>query len=90
MRTLEALARIEPDRVLELIQQKKVFTDSFHNGMIGLPLAISLMEESVDDALAVLEGLEDATSKAIGFIDASHKLGDRDRAGRSKCSTGPS
>ena len=37
MRTLEALARIEPERVLELIQQKKVFTVPFFNGMVGLP-----------------------------------------------------
>ena len=48
--------------------------------MIGLQLANGLMEESVDEALAVLEGLEDPGAKAIGFIDASKKLGDRDRA----------
>ena len=38
------------------------------------------MDESVDEALAVLEGLEDPGSKAIGFIDASNKLGARNRA----------
>ena len=48
--------------------------------MIGLQLAIGLMEESVDEALAVLEGLEDPAAKAIGFIDASEKLAARDRS----------
>ncbi len=90
VRTLEALARIEPERVLELIQQKKVFTAPFYNGMVGLQLAIGLMDESVDDALAVLEGLDDATAKAIGFIDASHKLAPATAPGRLKCSTRPS
>ena len=66
--------------MLELIQQKKVSAVPFFNGMIGLQLASGLMEESVDEALTVLEGLEDPGSKAIGFIDASKKLGDRDRA----------
>ncbi len=80
VRTLEALARIEPERVLELIQQKKVFQVPFFNGMIGLQVAIGLMDESIDEALAVLEGLEDPAAKAIGFIDASNKLGAEDRA----------
>ncbi|HZW31241.1 MAG TPA: carboxypeptidase regulatory-like domain-containing protein [Isosphaeraceae bacterium] len=80
VRTLEALARIEPGRVLELIQQKKAFNVPFLNGMIGLRVAIGLMEESVDEALAVLEGLEDPAAKAIGFIQASHTLGAQDRA----------
>ena len=80
MRTLEALARIEPERVLELIQQKKVFDVPFFNGMIGLRVAIGLMEESVDEALAVLEGLEDPAAKAIGYIDASNKLDAENRA----------
>ena len=57
-----------------------MFTAPFFNGMIGLRVAIGLMDESVDEALAVLEGLEDPASKAIGFIDASHKLGAQDRA----------
>jgi hypothetical protein len=78
--TLEALARIEPERVLELIQQKKVFQVPFFNGMIGLRLAIGLMDESIDEALAVLEGLEDPAVKALGFIRTSNKLGAQDRA----------
>ena len=81
IRTLEALARIEPERVLELIH-KKVFDVPFFNGMIGLRTAIGLMEESVDEALTVLESLEDPTAKAIGYIEGSNKLGtqNRDRA----------
>ena len=31
----------------------------FSNGMIGLQTAIGLMDETIDEALAVLEGLED-------------------------------
>jgi hypothetical protein len=80
VRTLEALARIEPERVLELIQQKKVFKIPYLNGMIGMQVAIGLMEESLDEALAVLEGLEDPAAKAIGFLDASNRLGVQDRA----------
>jgi hypothetical protein len=79
VRTLETLARIEPERVLELIHNK-VFPAPFLNGLIGRYLARGMMEENVDDALAVLEGLEDPAVKAIGFIDASHKLGTQDRA----------
>ena len=73
VRTLEALARIEPERVLELIE-KKVFPMPFFNGMLGLRVATGLMEESIDEALAVLEGLEDPGAKAMGFIKASVKL----------------
>jgi RNA polymerase sigma factor (sigma-70 family) len=75
VRTIEALARIEPERVLELIQQKKAFTAPFFNGMFGLQVAMGMLDESVDEALAVLEGLEDPGSKAIGYIKASEKVG---------------
>ena len=73
VRTLEALARIEPERVLELIE-KKVFNMPFFNGMLGLRVASGLMEDSIDEALAVLEGLEDPGAKALGCIKASFKL----------------
>src|SRR4029077_1734951 len=73
------LARIEPERVLALIQ-KKVFNVPFLNAMIGLRVATGLMDESVDEALAVLEGLEEPASKAIGYIDASNKLGAQNQA----------
>jgi hypothetical protein len=79
VRTVEALARVEPERVLDLIQ-KKVFNNPFLNGMIGLRVAVGLMEESVDEALTVLEGLEDPGARAIGYIEASQKLGAQDRA----------
>ncbi len=78
VRTLEALARIEPERVLELIQ-KKAFNVPFLNAMIGLRVASGMMEESIDEALAVLEGLEQPEAKAMGFIDASKKLGTQNR-----------
>jgi hypothetical protein len=80
MRTLKALARVEPERVIELIQQKKVFNNPFYNGMLGLSVAVGLMDESLDEALAVLEGLEDPGAKAMGFLSASNKLGARDRS----------
>jgi hypothetical protein len=35
-----------------------------------------MMDESVDEALAVLEGMEDPGTKAIGYITASSKMGD--------------
>ncbi len=80
VRTLQALARIEPERVLELVQQKKVFNVPLLNGMIGLQVAPGMMDESVDEALAVLEGMEDPEAKAIGCMTASSKLADRNRA----------
>ena len=50
-----------------------------------------MMDESMDDALAVLEGLEDPAAKAIGFIEASNRLGDtRPGQGASRCWTGRS
>ncbi len=64
--------------MLELIQ-KKVFTVPFLNAMIGLRVASGLMEESLDEALAVLEGLEQPEAKAMGFISASQKLGAENR-----------
>jgi Carboxypeptidase regulatory-like domain len=79
VRMLEALVRVEPERGLGLIQQK-VFNTPFLNGMIAMQTAIGLMDESIDEALAVIEGLEDPTGKAIGFIEASHKLGAQNRA----------
>ncbi len=79
LRTLEALARIEPERVLEIIQRKTASNIAFFNGLIGLQLAIGLMDESPEEALSVLEGMDDATSKAIGFIRMSRRLGARDR-----------
>ena len=79
MRTLEALARVEPERVLELIQ-KKVFNVPFFNAMISLLTAMGLMDESIDEALAVLEGIEDPGAKASGLIEASKRLGDQNRA----------
>ncbi len=80
IRTLEALARIEPGRVVELLSEKKVFTQPFYNGMLGLRVASGLMEQSVDEALAVLEGLEDPGAKAMGYIKASTRLAGKDRA----------
>ena len=80
VRTIEALARIEPERVLELIHQKKAFSAPFFNGMLGLQVASGMMDESVDEALAVLEGLEDPGAKAMGYIHASEKLGAGNRA----------
>ncbi len=79
VRTLEALARVEPARVLELIDNK-VFNSPFLNNMIGLRVASGLMGESIDEALAVLEGLEDPGAKALGYIKASTKLAALDRA----------
>ena len=56
---------------------KKVFTAPFFNGMIGLRVATGLMDESVDEALAVLEGLEEPAAKAIGFIEREQETGRR-------------
>jgi hypothetical protein len=80
VRTLEALARIEPERVLEVIQQKKVFKNAWFSGMIGSRVATGLMDESVDEAVAVLEALEDPGAKALGMIEATHKLESQDRS----------
>jgi hypothetical protein len=80
VRILEVLARIEPERVLDVIQQKKVFDNAYFNGMVGLSLAAGVMEESVDEALAVLEGLENPGARADGLINASKKLGVQNRS----------
>jgi hypothetical protein len=77
--TLEVLARIEPERVLELVQ-KKVFNIPFLDNMIGLRVATGMMVENVDDALAVLEGLDDPGAKAMGYLKAAKALGTPNRA----------
>jgi Carboxypeptidase regulatory-like domain len=79
VRTLQVLARVEPERGLELIQ-KKVFSAPYFNSMISLALAQGLMDQSVDEAMVVLEGVEDPGPKAIGYIEASSRLDARNRA----------
>ena len=39
-----------------------------------------MMDESMEDALAVLESLEDPTMKAMGYLEASTRLGAEKRA----------
>jgi hypothetical protein len=71
--TLRALARIEPERVLDLIE-KKAIKEPLSSSMLGLAVARGLMDESLDEALAVLEGLSDPAAKAGGYIEASKRL----------------
>ena len=78
--TLEALTRVEPERALELIQTNKGFKNAYLNGMIGLRVAAGLMDESIDEALAILEGIGDPGMKAMGMLRASEVLAARDRA----------
>jgi hypothetical protein len=79
VRTLEALAAVEPERCLDLIQ-KNAFNNPMLSGMIGLRVAIGMMDESVEDALTVVEGLEDPGMKTMGYLEASARLGDDKRA----------
>jgi RNA polymerase sigma factor (sigma-70 family) len=79
VRTLEALAGIAPERCLDLIQ-KKAFNNDFLSGMIGQRVVMRMMDENVDDALTVLESLEDPTAKAMGYVEASIRLGAAKRA----------
>ena len=74
VRTLEAMAAVEPDRCLDLIQ-KNALNNPLLNGMVGLRVAIGVMDESVDDALTVLESLEDPGMKAMGYLEASTRPG---------------
>jgi hypothetical protein len=48
--------------------------------MIGLRVAMGMMDESVEDALTVLESLEDPATKTMGYIEASTRLGAEKRA----------
>jgi hypothetical protein len=79
VRTLEAMAAVEPERCLDLIH-KNAFNNPFLNGMIGLRVAMGMMDESVEDALTVLESLEDPTTKTMGYLEASARLGTEKRA----------
>ncbi len=76
VRTLQALAAVEPERCLDLIQ-KGAFKNPFLDGMIGQIVAMNMMEDDLDDALTVLESLNDPGSKVLGYIRASTKLGAR-------------
>ncbi len=66
VRTLEAMARIEPARVLEVLETKP-FADVFLNDMIRLRVASALAGTALDEALAVVESIQAPSARAQGL-----------------------
>jgi hypothetical protein len=79
VRTLEALARAEPARTLELLE-KKLFTDPFYNDMFRMRVVEGLAGESLEEALDVVESMEAPFTKALAYVQASDALPASDRS----------
>lgn len=81
VRTLEALARVEPARTLELLE-KRLFTEPFFNDMLRSRVAEGLGGRSPDEARDVIEAMQSPFAKALAYVQVSDDLPESDRAGR--------
>jgi hypothetical protein len=70
---LEVMARTEPARALELVE-KKTLAEPFLNRMIRMRIATGLRDEAPDEALAVIESIDDPAMRAMALAEASSAL----------------
>jgi RNA polymerase sigma factor (sigma-70 family) len=68
LRTLERLARVEPARLLELIE-RKVVKGTWEQDYLRRAAAKALREDSPDDARAVIDAMSNEDFRAIGYCD---------------------
>jgi RNA polymerase sigma factor (sigma-70 family) len=78
-RSLEVLARIDPGRVLELIE-KKPDKEPWFDDYLRRAVAQALAAESLDEARAVVEAMRDPGFRATGYIDLCDALSAAKRA----------
>ena len=70
VRMLEALARVEPERVLELAEKEK-FPDPFFPEMFRLRVVEGLAHDDPDEAVSVAEAMQSSMTRAMGYVDIS-------------------
>src|SRR5262249_45887327 len=73
IQVLEAMARTDPGRVLELLEAKP-FAEPFLNMMMRLRVATGLRDDAPDEALAVVESIGDSAGRAMALAEASEHL----------------
>jgi len=73
VQVLEVLARTDPARVLELLDGK-VLAEPYHVRMMRMRVATGLRDESPDEALAVIESIDDPGFRAMALTEASDAL----------------
>ncbi len=80
-RTLNALAAVDPARVLEAIAAKP-FKEGWFNDSLRSDAAKAMLAEAPDEALAVVESIESAERRSYAFADLCDRLPRDDRAGK--------
>jgi hypothetical protein len=79
IRVVEALARTEPARVLELLE-RGTFTQPFFDLMFRMRVVESLRGDSPDEAAAVAESIKDSAARAMALVKTSDALPPAERA----------
>jgi RNA polymerase sigma factor (sigma-70 family) len=77
-RALEVLARIDPARVLELIE-KKTIKNSWYQDYLRRAVAQQLLLENPDEALTVVNAMSDSGFRATGHLDVYDALPETQR-----------
>jgi uncharacterized GH25 family protein len=73
LRPLEMLAKLDPARVLELID-KKPFKESWYDDYLRRAVAQRLLKDSPDEARTVIEAMQSPESRASGYLDLADAL----------------
>jgi len=76
---LEVMARTEPARVLELVE-KGAFAEPYLGRMMRMRVATGLRDDAPDEALAVIESIDDPGFRAMALVEASDALPAAERA----------
>ncbi len=69
VQVLQVLARVDPERTLELTEGKTL-TEPFLKAMVRLRVANALLESAPDEALAVAESIDDPAARAMALLRA--------------------
>jgi hypothetical protein len=81
LHVLEVLARVEPGRVLEVIETG-IFANPWFNDYLRRACAQALWEDSHEEAMAVVEAMQSAEWRARGHLDVCDVLPAGDRKAR--------
>jgi hypothetical protein len=79
IRVVEALARTEPARVLELLERGTI-TQPFFDMMFRMRVVESLRGDAADEAAAVAESIKDPAARAMALVKTSDALPPAERA----------
>jgi hypothetical protein len=79
IRPLEALAWVDPARLLELADQN-LFNEPFYDNMFRQRVVEALLESSPDEAIAVIEAMAEPRFRALSYVYAAKHFLGRDNA----------